>query len=80
MRKYILILIIPFLASCESIILDKDLESTDAKTNFEYLWKQCNEKYSYFDLKNIDWDEIKIKYESKISDKTTDEQLFVILG
>lgn len=80
MRKYLLILIIPFLASCESIILDKDLESTDEKTNFEYLWKQCNEKYSYFDVKDIDWDEIKIKYESKITDQTTDVQLFDILG
>lgn len=80
MRKYILILIIPFLASCESIILDKDLESTDAKTNFEYLWNQCNEKYSYFDVKNIDWDEIKIKYESRITDKTTKVELFDIFG
>ncbi|MPQ48558.1 peptidase S41 [Marinifilum sp. N1E240] len=80
MRKYILLLIIPFLASCESVILDKDLESTDAKTNFEYLWKQCDEKYSYFDVKNIDWLEIKNKYESKITDETNDKQLFDILG
>jgi C-terminal processing protease CtpA/Prc len=80
MKKYILLLIIPFFASCEKIILEDDLESTDAKTNFEYLWKQCDEKYSFFEVKNIDWNAVKKKYETKITDKTTDHELFDILG
>jgi C-terminal processing protease CtpA/Prc len=80
MKKYILLLIIPFFASCEKIILEDDLESTDAKTNFEYLWKQCDEKYSFFEVKNIDWNAVKKKYETKITDKTTDHELFKIMG
>ncbi|MFA8434949.1 MAG: S41 family peptidase [Marinifilaceae bacterium] len=80
MKKYILLLIIPFFAACESVILEEDLASTDPKTNFEYLWKQCDEKYSYFDLKKIDWDAMKAKYETKITNKTTDQELFDILG
>lgn len=80
MRRYILFLIIPFFASCESIILEEDLASTDPMKNFEYLWKQCDEKYSYFDLKGIDWNEMKSKYGEKITGKTTDKELFTILG
>ena len=80
MNKYILLLLIPFFASCESLILEEDLASTDAKTNFEYLWKQCDEKYSYFELKGIDWDAVKEKYQSQITDETTEQELFNILG
>lgn len=80
MKKYIILLILPLFAACQSVILDEDLESTNAKTNFDYLWKQCDEKYSYFKVKGIDWDAVKVKYSSKITNKTSDEELFNILG
>jgi len=80
MKKYIILLMLPLFAACQSVILDEDLESTNAKTNFDYLWKQCDEKYSYFDVKGIDWDAVKAKYSSKITNKTSDEELFQILG
>lgn len=81
MKKiYLLILAIPFFISCEKAMFEKDLASTDPATNFEYLWKQCNEKYSYFELKNIDWDQIKVKYSAKINDNMSDEALFTVLG
>ena len=57
MKKiYLALLTIPFFFSCEDAMFEKDLASTDPMTNFEYLWTQCDEKYSYFELKNIDWD------------------------
>lgn len=81
MKKiYLLLLIIPSFFSCEKTMFEEDLASTDPMTNFEYLWKQCDEKYAYFDLKNIDWDQIKIKYAAKINKDMSDEALFNVLG
>ncbi|MBI9059579.1 MAG: S41 family peptidase [Labilibaculum sp.] len=81
MKKiYLALLIIPFFFSCEDAMFEKDLASTDPMTNFEYLWTQCNEKYSYFELKNIDWDQIKTKYSAKISNDMSEEALFTVLG
>lgn len=67
-------------ASCEKAIFEEDLASTNPKENFEYLWKECNEKYSYFDVKNIDWNSIKSKYAAKIYDGMSQDSLFKVLG
>jgi hypothetical protein len=48
--------------------------------NFEYLWTQCDEKYAYFDLKGINWDEVKVRYSAKIYDGMSDDSLFKVLG
>jgi C-terminal processing protease CtpA/Prc len=80
MKNYILLLLLPLLGACNAIILEDDLESTDAKTNLEYLWKQCDEKYAYFDLKGIDWDASREKYLAMVNDNTSDAELFDIMG
>lgn len=76
---FLILAILPFV-SCEKIFLKKELKTTNAKENFEYLWNQCNEKYSFFELKNIDWDQIKINYEAKIYEGMTEDSLFNVLG
>ncbi len=81
MKKiYLALLTIPFFFSCDDAIFEKDMASTDPMTNFEYMWTQCDEKYSYFDLKNIDWDQIKTEYAAKISNDMSEEALFTVLG
>lgn len=30
--------------SCEKVFIEKDLKTDDPVENFEYLWKQCDEK------------------------------------
>lgn len=47
--------------------------------NFNYFHNTFNEKYALFDIKNIDWDSIYNCYSVKISEKTTDDELFSIL-
>ena len=66
--------------SCEKIGFEKDLQTLDPQSNFDYLWDECNEKYSYFDLKNIDWDEVKLKYGVKISKDMSQDSLFSVMG
>ncbi len=76
----ILLSLIVMLTSCEKAFFEESLESTNPKENFDYLWNECNEKYSYFDLKNIDWYDIKKEYEAKLYDGMSQDSLFKVLG
>ncbi len=80
--KFLTIILISclLLVSCEKAFFEADLASTAPMDNFEYLWKECNEKYSYFELKGIDWDMVKIAYAAKVYEGMTDDSLFNVLG
>ncbi|HKL39287.1 MAG TPA: S41 family peptidase [Cryomorphaceae bacterium] len=79
--KYILIALVPvLLASCEKALLEEDLASTNRLENFEYLWNECDEKYAYFELKGVDWNQVKTEYQSKIYPGMSEDSLFTILG
>ncbi len=46
--------------------------------NFEALWTILDEHYCFFNEKEIDWNEVHDRYALKISDKMTDEELFLV--
>jgi len=77
-------LLIPLLLlgfiSCEKILFEEDLATTNPQKNFEYLWNEVNEKYSYFELKGIDWDAVKTEYSAKLYDDMSQDSLFNVLG
>lgn len=75
-----LIFILLFILSCTKPFLNKKLETSNKKENYEYLWDQIDKKYSFFDLKGIDWLEIKKKYDPLINESLTDEEFFKILS
>lgn len=68
------------LISCEKLMFNEDQGSMSPQSNFDYLWKECNEKYSYFELKGIDWDLIKEQYSARISEDMSEDSLFAVLG
>ena len=68
------------LASCEKALFKSDQASTGPFVNFDYLWQEVDKKYSYFELKNLDWQQIRTKYRSRLTSTTTDEELFQVLG
>ena len=68
------------LTSCERIFWEENLASNDPRENFEYLWNQVDRHYSYFDLKKIDWNEVKERYNDSISDGMSEEALFRVMG
>lgn len=83
MRNYIVILlgVILFgITGCEKLLLEKDLASSDPQDNFNYLWDQIDKKYSYFELKNIDWDDVRQRYSDSINANLTEEELFHFLA
>jgi C-terminal processing protease CtpA/Prc len=66
--------------SCEKILFEPDLGSRDPLENFDYLWSEVDKKYSYFELKNINWDSIRNVYRPQISANSTDAELFEVLA
>lgn len=66
--------------SCEKAFFEKDIATTDPFENFDYLWIQCDEKYSFFELKNIDWDAVKTKQRAKLYQGMSEDSLFTVMG
>ena len=65
--------------SCERLLLAPDPEN-DPVSNFEFLWREVNDKYSYFEYKSIDWDSVYTVYRPRIHDEMDDTDLFDILA
>ncbi len=81
MKYPIVILTLVFaLSSCEGLLFEDDLATTDPVANFEYLWNDCHQKYAYFELKNIDWDSIYQVYRPKVFHDMTQDSLFNVMG
>lgn len=71
---YIIASLSVLLSSCHDIEEWNDNPSG----NFEALWTIFDEHYCFFREKGIDWDEVHDRYARKISDKMTDEELFLV--
>jgi hypothetical protein len=78
--KIALFVMLIIIVSCEKAFFKKEINSTDPYTNFEYLWNECRDKYSYFEYKQIDWDQIYAEYEPKISEDMSQDALFTVLA
>ena len=60
------------------MIVDSTLSPPER--HFEELWKTYDQNYALFGAKRIDWDLLHAVYRPKVTAKTTDSQLFDILG
>lgn len=76
---YILVLASVF-TSCKDLLFEKELASTDPFVNFDYLWKEVDSKYAYFELKNVDWDKLREIYRKKIYSQMSEDSLFNVMG
>lgn len=79
-RLLTLIIIILGFVSCEKALFEPDVATTDPLENFDYLWNEVDQKYSYFDLKGIDWNAVREHYRPQVSATTSEEELFKIMG
>lgn len=66
------------LTSCEKSILERP--EADKKAVFEAFWNGIDQKYSYFDLKNIDWQGVHDHYSPLISNSMSDDAFFDTLS
>lgn len=63
------------LNSCEILFL-KAGPSSSPQGVFDQVWDFTDKKYSFFEYKNIDWKDIKTKYQPRIGEYMSDEELF----
>ncbi|AFM02609.1 periplasmic protease [Bernardetia litoralis DSM 6794] len=61
--------------SCQELILGEE-ETNTPENNFEIFWKDFDEHYSLFSIKNSNWDSIYTVYRPQINEQTTNEELF----
>lgn len=76
MKKACLFILSIVLAGCEY----SGEYSFSPRDNFESLWKIMDEHYCFFEYKQIDWDEIYVRYSREINDSMDQYQLFDKLG
>ena len=81
-QRIILFLTIFLFASCERLLFEPDKATKNSLENFEYLWNEIDKKYSYFELKKIDWDEVRTRYRARLLSGAApnDEVLFKLMG
>lgn len=54
-------------------------ELSGPEKNFEALWKTFHERYAFFKLRGVDWQEQYRAFRPRVKSTTTDEELFRIL-
>ena len=70
------LLLLSTLFSCESLLFKEDMASDKPRDNFEYLWKECRDKYAFMAYKKVDWQAVYNKYSPKITDDISEDSLF----
>lgn len=85
-------LIAPSLTSTETYIFDKlrtkpslctgngTEYTSDPEHNFDVLWNTFSENYTYFNERNIDWQQVYNEYRPAVHADTTNEQLFSLFS
>ena len=61
--------------SCEKVFMQTDAR-TDPVSIFEEVWSFTNDHYSFFDFKEINWDEVYSRYRPLVKDDMNSVKLF----
>ena len=57
-----------------------DEKKKDPVYNFEVLANNFKDHYAYFELRNVNWEEMYTKYRAKVTSKTTSVELYTIMN
>ncbi|MBU2887938.1 S41 family peptidase [Gilvimarinus agarilyticus] len=68
------------LSACEQIFFEDVLSEEDPYVQFDYLWNEVDKRYSFFEVKNIDWDDSYDRHHAMIYDEISDDSLFQVMG
>lgn len=72
----LLLCCLPHLTAC----IGEEEYANNPQGNFDQLWKIIDEKYCFFDYKQIDWDAIYAEYKDKITPGISNYALFDVLS
>ena len=79
MKRYIIISvsILFFATSCEKAFIP-DSGSARATDVFDYLWQQIDRRYSMFDVKNVDWQQVYDTLRPQVRNGMKSDSLFAL--
>jgi len=77
-KIYGLILLLPAVISCEKALLDNGPDNNPVSV-FEVFWKELDERYAYFTMKDIRWDSLYQVYRPMINEHMTKPELWEVL-
>ena len=72
------VLVLAF-ASCKHVLFEEEPAGT-APVVFQEAWDFVNEKYTFFELKNLDWDSAYQAYQPLVYDGMSNDSLFNVLS
>ncbi len=79
MKKIAITIGIAFaLFSCEDPFFEDD-PANNATSNFDILWNRMNERYSFFEYKNVNWDSVYEVYRPQVSNDMSAQELFDVM-
>ncbi|MFS4492429.1 S41 family peptidase [Maribacter sp. 2308TA10-17] len=59
---------------------DAQAKANNPEYNFEVLWETFKDHYAYFELRNVNPEEMYAEYRPKVTAETTDAELFLVLN
>lgn len=68
----LLLVVVTLLTACH----DTEEWNNDPYGNFDALWTALDEHYSFFEYKDVDWNEVRARYRSKLTPGMTQGELF----
>lgn len=78
-RKLLLYLLSFLLMTFPSCVTETEF-ADNPQGNFEALWKIMDEHYCFFKDKNVDWNEVKVRYSKQVDNGMTKGQLLEVLS
>jgi hypothetical protein len=64
--------------SFNGCLVDSTVSNASPTVVFTTTWQYISETYSFFELKKIDWDAIKQRYETKVNNSISSDSLFTV--
>lgn len=73
------IFILLMMTSCEGILFDDDPKDSP-ENNFDLLWNDFDKTYSFFEIKDINWDSVYQVYRPKVNSQSSNIALFNVMS
>lgn len=77
-RNILLLILLSLTISCEKAIMDEAVEDSPIE-NFDYLWREVDQHYAFFEYKKVNWNKVYLDHRSKINSQTNPYQLFDVM-
>lgn len=67
-------------AGCVDLVLGPAPDAEDPVAAFDALWTEFDRHYSFFEVKDVDWDALRAQYSLRVTPDLTDRELLGVMG